>query len=67
MKELDPYWQINDYDAFVKYLQKLIDEELEEFRAKGKEAYEQENSHWTKLPAIAYPVSSRASPPETEE
>ncbi len=67
MKELDPYWRIHEYEDFLKYLLLLIDEELEDFRAKGKEVYEQENSHWTKMPVIAYQVTSRASPPETME
>ncbi len=67
MKELDPYWQTNDYEDLVKYLLQLIDEELKEFRAKGKEVYEEENSHWTKLPVIAYAVTSKASPPATME
>ncbi len=67
VKELDPYWQINDYEDFVRYLLQLVEEDLEEFKAKGKEAYELENSHWTKLPVIALLATSRASPPRVEK
>ncbi len=67
IKELDPNWRISDLNEFVKYLLQLIDAEIEKFKTKGKEAYEQENSHWTKLPVIAYKAESRASPPEITE
>lgn len=56
VQQLDPYWRVNCYDEFVRYLLLLIDNEVEQLN-KDHERYVQDNSHWTKQRVIGTPPS----------